>query len=112
MKGGDEERADRPGPLFGGIPWASVATFYNATLAISAALRAREVTGRGQHVHTSLLQGVLATTVAGWQFKAIAKANFPEKNDLTARIRALYETTSVPVKASVFARMESIRLLP
>jgi len=58
--------APRPGPLFGAIPWASVATFYNATVAISAALRARELTGRGQHVHTSLLQGVLATTVAGW----------------------------------------------
>jgi crotonobetainyl-CoA:carnitine CoA-transferase CaiB-like acyl-CoA transferase len=59
--------ADRPGPLFSGIPWISVATFYNATLAISAALRAREVTGRGQHVHTSMLQGVLATTLGAWQ---------------------------------------------
>ena len=59
--------APRPGPLFGGVPWASLATFYNATLAVSAALRAREVTGRGQHVHTSLLQGVLATTVGAWQ---------------------------------------------
>jgi crotonobetainyl-CoA:carnitine CoA-transferase CaiB-like acyl-CoA transferase len=59
--------APRPGPLFGGVPWPSLATFYNATLAISAALRAREVTGRGQHVHTSLLQGVLATTLGAWQ---------------------------------------------
>jgi crotonobetainyl-CoA:carnitine CoA-transferase CaiB-like acyl-CoA transferase len=59
--------APRPGPLFGGIPWVSVATFYNASIAINAALRAREVTGRGQHVHTSMLQGVLATTVGAWQ---------------------------------------------
>ena len=59
--------ADRPGPLFSGIPWVSVATFYNASIAINAALRAREVTGRGQHVHTSLLQGALATTVGAWQ---------------------------------------------
>ena len=59
--------ADRPGPLFSGVPWISVATFYNASLAIAAALRAREVTGRGQHVHTSMLQGVLATTVGAWQ---------------------------------------------
>ena len=59
--------APREGPLFSGVPWASLAAFYNATLAISAALRARELTGRGQHVHTSLLQGVLATTVGGWQ---------------------------------------------
>jgi crotonobetainyl-CoA:carnitine CoA-transferase CaiB-like acyl-CoA transferase len=59
--------APRSGPLFGGIPWPSMATFYLATLGISAALRARELTGRGQHVHTSLLQGVLATTLGGWQ---------------------------------------------
>jgi crotonobetainyl-CoA:carnitine CoA-transferase CaiB-like acyl-CoA transferase len=59
--------APRQGPLFGGVPWASLATFYNAALVISAALRARELTGRGQHVHTSLLQGVLTTTIAGWQ---------------------------------------------
>ncbi|MCU1372848.1 MAG: CoA transferase [Actinomycetia bacterium] len=59
--------APRPGPLFGGVPWVSVATFYNASIAINAALRAREVTGRGQHVHTSMLQGVLATTVGAWQ---------------------------------------------
>lgn len=59
--------APRPGPLFSGVPWPSVATAYNTTLAINAALRAREQTGRGQHVHTSLLQGVLANTIGGWQ---------------------------------------------
>ena len=59
--------AKRPGPLFAGTPWASMATAYLATLATSAALRVREQTGRGQHVETSLLQGVLATTVGGWQ---------------------------------------------
>lgn len=59
--------AERDGPLFTGVPWPSVAAFYLATLGITAALRAREHTGRGQHVHTSLLQGVLATTIASWQ---------------------------------------------
>jgi crotonobetainyl-CoA:carnitine CoA-transferase CaiB-like acyl-CoA transferase len=59
--------APRPGPLFSGVPWISVATFYNASVAINAALVAREVTGRGQHVHTSMLQGALATTVGAWQ---------------------------------------------
>lgn len=59
--------ADRDGPLFTGVPWPSVAACYLATLAITAALRVRELTGRGQHVHTSLLQGVLATTIASWQ---------------------------------------------
>jgi crotonobetainyl-CoA:carnitine CoA-transferase CaiB-like acyl-CoA transferase len=57
----------RKGPLFSGVPWPSVATAYNATLVINAALRARETTGRGQHVHTSLLQGVLTNTIGSWQ---------------------------------------------
>lgn len=59
--------AARLGPLFSGLPWISLATFYNASVAINAALFAREVTGRGQHVHTSMLQGALATTVGTWQ---------------------------------------------
>lgn len=59
--------AERDGPLFSGIPWPSLATFYLATLAISAALRARGITGRGQHVATSIMQGVLCSTLGGWQ---------------------------------------------
>ena len=59
--------ARRAGPLFSGVPWISLATFYNASVAINAALLAREITGRGQHVHTSMLQGALATTVGTWQ---------------------------------------------
>jgi crotonobetainyl-CoA:carnitine CoA-transferase CaiB-like acyl-CoA transferase len=57
--------AARSGPLFSGVPWISLATFFNASVAINAALMAREVTGRGQHVHTSMVQGSLATTVGG-----------------------------------------------
>jgi crotonobetainyl-CoA:carnitine CoA-transferase CaiB-like acyl-CoA transferase len=59
--------APRPGPLFGGLPWVDLGAFYLATLGISAALRAREVTGDGQHVETSLLQGAMATAVWPWQ---------------------------------------------
>ncbi len=59
--------ASRPGPLFGGVPWLSLGTFYLATLGISAALRAREVTGLGQWVQTSLLQGALLTALWPWQ---------------------------------------------
>jgi len=58
---------DRPGPLFSGVPWVSLATFYIASVGVNAAIRAREITGRGQHVNASMLQGVLATTVAAWQ---------------------------------------------
>ena len=57
----------REGPLFGGVAWPSVATAYNAAVAINAALRARGRTGRGQYVHTSLLQGVLTNTAGPWQ---------------------------------------------
>jgi crotonobetainyl-CoA:carnitine CoA-transferase CaiB-like acyl-CoA transferase len=59
--------ADRPGPIFSGVPWLSMAAAYLATLGISAALRVREQTGRGQHVETSLLQGALVCTVGAWQ---------------------------------------------
>jgi crotonobetainyl-CoA:carnitine CoA-transferase CaiB-like acyl-CoA transferase len=44
-----------------------MAAAYLATVGISGALYVRERTGRGQHVHTSLLQGVLATTIGAWQ---------------------------------------------
>jgi crotonobetainyl-CoA:carnitine CoA-transferase CaiB-like acyl-CoA transferase len=58
---------DRDGPLFTGVPWASLGAAYIATVAVNVALLARESTGRGQHIDTSLLDGVLATTVAAWQ---------------------------------------------
>ena len=59
--------ADRPGPVFPRSPWPSIGATYAATLGIAAALRAREVTGRGQHVETSLLQGALAAVCLNWQ---------------------------------------------
>ncbi len=58
---------DRPGPLFPYSTWPSLAAAFLATAGISAALHAREVTGRGQWVETSLLQGVLIATWGGWQ---------------------------------------------
>jgi crotonobetainyl-CoA:carnitine CoA-transferase CaiB-like acyl-CoA transferase len=59
--------ADRPGPVFPRSPWPSIGAAYFATLGIAAALRAREVTGEGQHVETSLLQGALAAVCLNWQ---------------------------------------------
>ncbi|MBY0399910.1 CoA transferase, partial [Myxococcota bacterium] len=55
--------APREGPLFPASRFPSLGAAYAATTAISAALRAREVTGRGQWVETSLLQGALAAGV-------------------------------------------------
>jgi crotonobetainyl-CoA:carnitine CoA-transferase CaiB-like acyl-CoA transferase len=67
--------ADRDGPLFSGMPWISLATFYLATLGINAALRARLQTGRGQQVSTSLVQGAICSTLGGWQ--RAEKADIP-----------------------------------
>jgi len=64
---GDVQGAKRPGPLFPASPWPSLGAFYAASLGINAALRARELTGRGQHVATSLLQGALACAGGVWQ---------------------------------------------
>ena len=59
--------ADRPGPVFPRTTWPSIGATYFAVLGIAAALRAREVTGQGQRVATSLLQGVLAAVCLNWQ---------------------------------------------
>ena len=59
--------AARPGPLFPASHWPSLGAFFAASTAISAALRAREITGQGQRVETSLLQGALACASGVWQ---------------------------------------------
>ena len=55
--------APREGPLFPASRFPSLGAAYAAATGISAALRARELTGRGQWVETSLLQGALASGV-------------------------------------------------
>jgi crotonobetainyl-CoA:carnitine CoA-transferase CaiB-like acyl-CoA transferase len=59
--------ADREGPVFPRTPWPSIGATYFATLGIAAALRARQVSGLGQRVTTSLLQGALAASCLNWQ---------------------------------------------
>lgn len=50
------EQAARPdGPIFSASPWMSINGFYHATLAITAALVARERIGVGQHIEASML---------------------------------------------------------
>lgn len=56
----------REGPTFLYLPLPSYGACYLATLGISAALQAREITGLGQWVETSLMQGVLAFTTMLW----------------------------------------------
>jgi crotonobetainyl-CoA:carnitine CoA-transferase CaiB-like acyl-CoA transferase len=64
---GMQRGTSRSGPAFPRTMWPSVGTTYLASLGIAAALRAREVTGRGQHVRTSLLHGALAAVALNWQ---------------------------------------------
>jgi crotonobetainyl-CoA:carnitine CoA-transferase CaiB-like acyl-CoA transferase len=64
---GLERGTNRAGPIFPRTSWPSVGAAYLASLGIAAALRAREVTGIGQHVETSLLQGALAAVCLNWQ---------------------------------------------
>ncbi len=58
--------APRPGPLFPASHWPSLGAFFSASVGISAAIRARGLTGRGQKVETSLMQGALAGAAGVW----------------------------------------------
>jgi crotonobetainyl-CoA:carnitine CoA-transferase CaiB-like acyl-CoA transferase len=50
------EQAARPdGPIFSASPWMSLNGFYHTALALTAALVARERSGLGQHIETSML---------------------------------------------------------
>jgi crotonobetainyl-CoA:carnitine CoA-transferase CaiB-like acyl-CoA transferase len=64
---GMEPGSPRSGPIFTATPWPSMAAAYLASVGINAALLARERTGRGQHVETSLLQAAFALTCSKWQ---------------------------------------------
>jgi crotonobetainyl-CoA:carnitine CoA-transferase CaiB-like acyl-CoA transferase len=59
-------RFGQPGPVFARSTWPSLGAAYLASAGIAAALRAREVTGAGEHVQTSLLQGAMAAAGATW----------------------------------------------
>src|SRR6202012_2931108 len=59
--------APRPGPLFPASYWHSLGAFFTASVGISAAVRARELTGKGQWVEATLLQGSLAGAAGVWQ---------------------------------------------
>ena len=58
--------APRPGPIFPASHWPSLGAFFTASVGISAALRAREITGKGQLVEASLVQGAMAGAAGVW----------------------------------------------
>jgi crotonobetainyl-CoA:carnitine CoA-transferase CaiB-like acyl-CoA transferase len=57
----------REGPMTTSCPAPSIGAFYWLTTAINAAVLARETTGRGQRVETSLLQGAIGSANGVWQ---------------------------------------------
>ncbi|MHB8466564.1 MAG: CaiB/BaiF CoA transferase family protein [Acidimicrobiales bacterium] len=71
-----EQPGWRPGPVFLHFPAPSMAACFLLASGVLAALISREETGRGQHVETSLYQGVLAYTTQIWQRHERSSAAF------------------------------------
>ena len=62
-----EQPGWRPGPIFLAMPMPSMGSIFLIALGALSGVLAREQTGRGQHVQTSLLQGVFLYTTQIWQ---------------------------------------------
>jgi crotonobetainyl-CoA:carnitine CoA-transferase CaiB-like acyl-CoA transferase len=71
-----EQPGWRMGPIFLHMPMPSMGACFLVPSGILAALIAREETGRGQHVTTSLFQGALLYTTQIWQHVEKAPAAF------------------------------------
>jgi crotonobetainyl-CoA:carnitine CoA-transferase CaiB-like acyl-CoA transferase len=63
-----EQPGWRPGPVFLHMPMPSMGAMFLVPTGIITALIARETTGRGQHVRTSLFQGALLYTTQIWSW--------------------------------------------
>jgi crotonobetainyl-CoA:carnitine CoA-transferase CaiB-like acyl-CoA transferase len=73
-----EQPGWRMGPIFLHMPMPSMGACFLIPTGILTALVAREETGRGQHVTTSLYQGALLYTTQVWQHVEKASADFHE----------------------------------
>ncbi len=71
-----EQPGWRMGPIFLHVPLPSMAAMFLVPTGILAALVAREETGRGQHVRTSLFQGALLFTTQIWTQVENSRADF------------------------------------
>jgi crotonobetainyl-CoA:carnitine CoA-transferase CaiB-like acyl-CoA transferase len=68
----------RNGPIFLHMPMPSMGACFLVATGITTALLARERTGRGQHVRTSLFQGALLYSTQIWQYVERATPDFHE----------------------------------
>ena len=73
-----EQPGWRMGPIFCHMPMPSMGAFFLVAIGTLAALHARERTGAGQQVRTSLFQGALLYTTQIWQDVEHANAQFHE----------------------------------
>jgi crotonobetainyl-CoA:carnitine CoA-transferase CaiB-like acyl-CoA transferase len=73
-----EQPGWRMGPIFCHMPMPSMGAFFLVAIGTLAAIHARERTGVGQHVRTSLFQGALLYTTQIWQDVEHANAQFHE----------------------------------
>jgi crotonobetainyl-CoA:carnitine CoA-transferase CaiB-like acyl-CoA transferase len=71
-----EQPGWRLGPIFLHMPMPSMAAMFLVPTGILAALIAREETGRGQHVRTSLLQGAFLYTTQIWTWASKGPGTF------------------------------------
>jgi crotonobetainyl-CoA:carnitine CoA-transferase CaiB-like acyl-CoA transferase len=71
-----EQPGWRLGPIFLHMPMPSMAAMFLVPTGILGALVAREETGRGQHVRTSLFQGALLYTTQIWTWVPNARSDF------------------------------------
>ena len=71
-----EQPGWRPGPVFLHMPMPSMDAMFLVPTGIISALIARETTGRGQHVRTSLFQGALLYTTQIWTWIPGADSGF------------------------------------
>ncbi len=62
----DEQQGTRPGPRYNALPVASYGACFLAGMGALAALRARDITGRGQHVETSMADGLVMLNIMNW----------------------------------------------
>jgi crotonobetainyl-CoA:carnitine CoA-transferase CaiB-like acyl-CoA transferase len=71
-----EQPGWRLGPIFLHMPMPSMGAMFLVPTGILGALVAREETGRGQHVRTSLFQGALLYTTQIWTWVPNARSDF------------------------------------
>ncbi|MDZ4826094.1 MAG: CoA transferase [Actinomycetota bacterium] len=71
-----EQPGWRMGPTFLHVPLPSMAAMFLVPTGILAALVAREETGRGQHVRTSLFQGAQLFTTQIWTYVEHSRPDF------------------------------------